>query len=91
MRAWELQAFGRDNLKLVNKPIPRRGPKDVLLRVHAVSLNYRDKLIVEGQYNPAMTFPMTQVADAVGEVVEMGEEVTRFKPGDRVVTNYATR
>jgi NADPH:quinone reductase-like Zn-dependent oxidoreductase len=91
MKAWELQAFGRENLRLVDKPIPQPGPSDVLLRVNAVSLNYRDKLVVEGQYNPAMTFPITQVADAVGEVVETGKDVTRFKPGDRVITHYTTR
>jgi NADPH:quinone reductase-like Zn-dependent oxidoreductase len=91
MRAWELRAFGRENLKLTDKPVPRPGPTDVLVRVSAVSLNYRDKLVVEGQYNPGMRFPMTQVADAAGEVVETGKEVTRFKTGERVITQYATR
>jgi NADPH:quinone reductase-like Zn-dependent oxidoreductase len=91
MKAWELRAFGRENLRLVDKPVPRPGPTDVLMRVKAVSLNYRDKLVVEGQYNPGMKFPVTQVADAVGEVVDMGKEVTRFKIGDRLVTQYCTR
>jgi NADPH:quinone reductase-like Zn-dependent oxidoreductase len=71
MKAWELRGFGRENLTLTDKPVPQVGPTDVLVRVGAVSLNYRDKLIVEGLYNPAMQFPVTQVADAAGEVVEV--------------------
>jgi NADPH:quinone reductase-like Zn-dependent oxidoreductase len=91
MKAWELRGFGLENLKLVDKPIPRPAPGEVLVRVSAVSLNYRDKLVVEGLYNPNMSFPMTQVADAVGEVVEIGKDVTRFKNGERVMTLYATK
>lgn len=90
MKAWELRAFGRENLRLTDKPIPHPQPAEVLVRIKAVSLNYRDKLVVEGQYNPAMSFPITQVADAVGEVVETGAKVTRFRTGDRIITQYAT-
>lgn len=68
----------------------KAGPTEVLVRVGAVSLNYRDKLIVEGFYNPEMRFPLTQVADAVGHVVEVGEEVVRLRVGDRVIANYCT-
>jgi NADPH:quinone reductase-like Zn-dependent oxidoreductase len=71
--------------------IPKPGPSEVLVRLGAVSLNYRDKLVVKGLYNPAISFPKTQVADAVGEVVELGKDVTRFKTGERVMTLYATR
>lgn len=91
MKAWELHGFGRENLALTDKPIPEPGPTEVLVRVGAVSLNYRDKLLVEGFYNPGMRFPMTQVADAVGQVVEIGDEVTRFRVGDRVIVQYCTR
>jgi NADPH:quinone reductase-like Zn-dependent oxidoreductase len=91
MKAWELRGFGRDNLKLTDKPVPQPGPTDVLVRVSAVALNYRDKLILQGQYNPGMSLPVTQVADAAGEVVGAGKDVTRFKTGDRVITQYATR
>jgi NADPH:quinone reductase-like Zn-dependent oxidoreductase len=91
MKAWELRGFGRENLTLVDKPVPQPGPADVLIRVSAVSLNYRDKLLVEGLYNPELQFPVTQGADAVGKVVEVGKDVTRVRVGDRVVTQYATR
>ncbi len=91
MRAWELRGFGRDNLKLTDTSMPKSGPTEVLVRVDAVSLNYRDRLTVEGFYNPSMRFPLTQVADAVGHVVDVGGEVVRFRIGDRVIANYCTR
>jgi NADPH:quinone reductase-like Zn-dependent oxidoreductase len=90
MRAWQLFGFGRENLKCVEVPVPKPGPSEILIRVHAVSLNYRDKLVAEGLYNPHVAFPMTQVADAAGEVVEVGSEVSRITVGDRVLTQYAT-
>jgi len=91
MKAWDLNGFGREHLTLTDKPVPAAGPSEVLVRVSAVSLNYRDKLIVEGFYNPGMRFPLTQVADAVGRVVDVGGEVARFRVGDRVIANYCTR
>jgi NADPH:quinone reductase-like Zn-dependent oxidoreductase len=91
MKTWQLHGFGRENLKLNDVPEPKAGPTEVLVRVGAASLNYRDKLIVEGFYNPSMRFPLTQVADAVGHVVDVGEEVVRLRIGDRVIANYCTR
>ncbi|WP_263368279.1 zinc-dependent alcohol dehydrogenase family protein [Edaphobacter bradus] len=91
MKAWQLTGFGLDHLVLNDIPKPEPGPDEVLVRVSAVSLNYRDKLLCDGKYNPHLELPITQVADAVGEVVALGTGVTRFRPGDRVVTNYCTR
>jgi NADPH:quinone reductase-like Zn-dependent oxidoreductase len=91
MKAWQLQAFGRENLVLNDIPQPTPGPGEALLRVSSVSLNYRDKLLYDGTYNPHLQFPMTQVADAVGEIVALGPDATRFRIGDRAVTNYCTR
>ena len=91
MKAWQLQAFGRENLSLNEVPQPTPGPGEVLVCVSSVSLNYRDKLLYDGLYNPHLEFPITQVSDAVGEVVALGPSTTRFKVGDRVVTNYCTR
>jgi len=91
MKAWQLQAFGRENLSLNEVPDPTPGPGEALVRVFSVSLNYRDKLLYDGNYNPHLEFPITQVADAVGEVVALGPNVTRLKVGDRVVTSYCTR
>ncbi|UWZ81716.1 zinc-dependent alcohol dehydrogenase family protein [Occallatibacter riparius] len=91
MKAWVLEGFGLDNLKMVDVPMREVGPHDVVVSVKAVSLNYRDKLLVDGLYNPDLRFPITQVADTAGEVVDAGAEVSRFRRGDRVITNYATR
>src|SRR5215472_13883755 len=90
MKAWQLSGFGLDNLVLNDVPKPEPGPGEVLVRVSAVSLNYRDKLLYDGNYNPHLEFPITQVADAVGEVVALGPNANRFRTGDRVVTNYCT-
>ena len=90
MKAWQLRGFGKENLICADVPTPNPGPSEILIRVSAVSLNYRDKLLVEGLYNPDLTFPITQVADTVGEVVEVGRDVTRVAVGDRVLTQYAT-
>jgi len=86
MKVYELQhGFGLDNLKLVDRPEPDRpGPKGVLIEVKAVSLNYRDLMTVQGTYNPKQLLPLTPCSDAVGEIIEIGSEVTRFRIGDRV-------
>ncbi len=91
MKAWQLTGFGRDHLVLNDIPLPKPGPGEVLVRISAVSLNYRDKLIYDGIYNPDIKFPITQVADAVGEVVALGAGASRLRAGDRVVTSYCTR
>jgi NADPH:quinone reductase-like Zn-dependent oxidoreductase len=91
MKAWELNGFGLEHLKLAEKPIPKPASNEALIRIKAVSLNYRDKMLCDGLYNPDLRFPIIPVADAAGEVVETGKNVTRFHTGDRVVTHYATR
>jgi len=91
MKAWQLKAFGRENLVLNDVPEPKPGTGEALVRISSVSLNYRDKLLYDGNYNPHLEFPMTQVADAVGAIVALGADATRFKVGDRVVTSYCTR
>lgn len=85
MQVYELQhkaAF--DSVTLVTRPDPRPGAGEVLLRMKAWSLNYRDLLTAKGTYGgppPAGRIPLS---DGVGEVVEVGAGVTRVKPGDRV-------
>lgn len=91
MKIWELDAFGIDRLALAQRPVPKPGAGELLVRVAAVSLNYRDKLVIEGRLmstQPAM--PFTPVSDMCGEVVETGANVERFKSGDRVMGNFWT-
>jgi NADPH:quinone reductase-like Zn-dependent oxidoreductase len=85
VKVYEIRAsFGLESLQLAERPQPRPGPGEVLLKIRAASLNYRDLMVVKGQYNPKMPLPRVPVSDAVGEVVEMGPGVTRVKTGERV-------
>lgn len=85
MKAYELQGgFGIDSLKPVERPEPEPGAGQVLLRMRAWSLNYRDLLMVTGLYNPRLRLPFIPLSDGVGEVVAVGSGVTRVKAGDRV-------
>ena len=89
MRAWELAEFGLDNLKLVERDEPEPGPGQVKLRVKAASLNSRDLQVIYNKYDPTQRLPIVPVSDGVGEVVELGEGVTRVALGDRVVGAFA--
>jgi NADPH:quinone reductase-like Zn-dependent oxidoreductase len=84
MKAWRIPSFGIENLELATlpDPLPERG--EVLVRVHAVSWNYRDLMVVQGRYNPRMHLPRIPCSDGAGEVIAVGEGVTRVRVGDRV-------
>jgi NADPH:quinone reductase-like Zn-dependent oxidoreductase len=84
MKVWQIQSFGIDELALADLAQPRPGRGEVLVKVHAVSLNYRDLLMVRGHYNARMALPRIPCSDGAGEVVEVGEGVTSTSPGQRV-------
>ncbi len=91
MKAWQRQGPGLDNIKRVELPVPTAGLGQILVKVKAVSLNYRDKAIADGIYLPhLMTEPFIPVSDAAGEVVAIGDKVTKFKAGDRVISHMFT-
>lgn len=92
MRAIEIRGgFGLENLALVERPDPAPGPGQALVRLRAASLNYRDLLTVEGKYNPKQKLPLIPCSDGAGEVVALGEGVTRVQPGDRVCAIFAQK
>ena len=92
MKAWLLKDFGLNNLHLEEVPTPTPNPGELLVKVGAVSLNFRDKAIVDGFYEPHLVpKPLIPVSDAAGEVVAVGEGVTRFKIGDRVNSHLYSR
>jgi NADPH:quinone reductase-like Zn-dependent oxidoreductase len=84
MKAWRIPSFGIEKLEQVTLPDPAPKRGEVLIRVYAVSWNYRDLMVIEGKYNPKMKLPRIPCSDGAGEVVAVGEDVTRVKVGDRV-------
>ncbi|MEX0676704.1 MAG: NAD(P)-dependent alcohol dehydrogenase [Pirellulales bacterium] len=88
MKAYEIQAFGFESLKLVDYPQPKPGPGQVLLKMRAWSLNYRDLMVAKGQYNPKLKMPAVPLSDGVGEVVQTGDGVSRVEAGDRVACAF---
>jgi NADPH:quinone reductase-like Zn-dependent oxidoreductase len=84
MKAYEIQQFGIENLALVERAEPTVTETEVLVKFHAASLNYRDMMMVEGTYNPRLKTPLVPFSDGAGEVVAVGEAVTKWKIGDRV-------
>lgn len=86
MRVFQIQDdWGMDHLRVATRPDPEPGAGEVLLRMKAAALNYRD-LLVPGRGYGSFTgnLPLIPVSDGVGEVVEVGAGVTRVKVGDRV-------
>ena len=84
MHTWQISSFGVDSLEFVERPAPQPGPGEVLVRIHAISINYRDLLMVKGLYNPKMKLPRVPCSDGAGEIAAVGEGVTQWKKGDRV-------
>lgn len=89
MKAFELRdGFGIDKLVLAEKPQPVPGAGQVLLKMHAWSLNYRDLMVVRGTYAPNLRFPFQTLSDGAGVVVAIGGGVTRVRVGDRVAAAF---
>src|SRR5579863_5143729 len=85
MKVYEIRdAFGIDALVVSERPDPTPGPGQVVVRTRAVSLNFRDLLVVKGDYNKRLPLPMVPCSDCAGEVAAVGSGVTRVKVGDRV-------
>lgn len=93
MRVFQIEGgWGFDHLRLSTRPDPRPGPGQVLLRMKAASLNYRDLVVPDrgyGQYTG--TLPLIPISDGVGEVVEVGADTSRVKVGDRVCPVFMQR
>lgn len=89
MRALGVDKFGLENLAVRELPRPRPGVGEVLVRVRAASLNYRDFLVATGKYNPRLARPLTLGSDAVGDIIELGEPSADIGPplGTRVVVH----
>jgi NADPH:quinone reductase-like Zn-dependent oxidoreductase len=89
LKAYEIaNPTGIDALKIIERAAPRPAHGEVLMRVRAVSLNYRDLALIRGGMAAMMKLPLVPVSDGAGEVLEIGPGVTRVKPGDRVAAIF---
>lgn len=80
-----------NNLESAELPIPTPHRQEIVIKVKASSFNYRDSEIIRGKYHTQFPLPLIPLSDAVGEVVAIGEGVTRFKIGDRVCSTFWQR
>ncbi len=93
MRAYQLPKGGAsvDALQQVERPEPKPAHRQVLVKVKACSLNFRDFAIARGSYRMGVKDNLIPLSDGAGEVVETGAEVSRVKTGDRVAGNFFQR
>src|SRR6478735_7975198 len=93
MRAYQLPKGGAgiDALTKVERPNPKPGHRQVLVKVAACSINFRDLGIVRGTYRMPSKENVVPLSDGAGEVVEVGSGVTRVKVGDKVAGNFFAR
>jgi NADPH:quinone reductase-like Zn-dependent oxidoreductase len=84
MKICQIQEFGIDQLAFTDRDILPPSGTQVLVKIAAASLNFRDYLMVGGKYNPKLKRPVVPLSDGAGVVEEVGPDVTRFKKGDRV-------
>lgn len=88
MKAWTVDALGRERLRMTGMARPEPQAGEVLIRVANVSLNYRDLLVMEGKMGDGRAFPFVPGSDLAGTVTACGAGVSRFAVGDRVMSTY---
>jgi NADPH:quinone reductase-like Zn-dependent oxidoreductase len=89
MNSWIIESHGSpEGLTLVTPPEPEPPPGHVLIRFRAISLNYRDLLTLKLARPGNLPPPLVPCSDGAGEIVSVGEGVTRWKTGDRVMGTF---
>lgn len=94
MRAYEVRDVDPDyeGVRQVERERPTPAADEVLIRMRACSLNYRDLAIANSTLEyPGMDLPVIPLSDGAGDVVAVGDDVTRFGEGDRVATPFAPK
>jgi len=89
MKSWFVAGkSGFDSLEFKDVAVPELGDKDVLVKFHASSLNYRDLIIPQGKYSFGVADNVVPASDGAGTVERVGKNVSRFKQGDKVVVLF---
>lgn len=88
-RQWSIAATGPEGFRIREAEIPQPSAGEVLVRTQAVSLNFRDKLVLESGMGLPLQFPFVPASDMAGIVEAVGAGVTRFKPGDGVISTFS--
>ncbi|MDQ2803339.1 MAG: alcohol dehydrogenase catalytic domain-containing protein, partial [Pseudomonadota bacterium] len=82
------EAVSLDGLRLVERPDPSPGANDIVLRMRAAALNFRDLAMARGNLSCRVSPPLLPLSDGAGEIVEAGSAVTRFRVGDLACPTY---
>ncbi|MGY8974997.1 MAG: zinc-dependent alcohol dehydrogenase family protein [Alphaproteobacteria bacterium] len=90
MKTWQLQDFSLESLKTEEKSNPKIINKnDVLIKIKAASLNYRDIIMISGGYGKMGGVPpFVPISDGAGIIEEIGKDVKKFKKGDKVILPF---
>lgn len=92
MKVLELQQTGPlEQFGVVERPTPQARRGEIVVRTLAASLNYRDHQIASGTYHVPLPLPLVPLSDGVGEIVQVGEGVSRFRVGERVASSFWQR
>ncbi|HEY1544396.1 MAG TPA: NAD(P)-dependent alcohol dehydrogenase [Xanthobacteraceae bacterium] len=81
-------AISLESLHLVERPDPTPGPHDIIIRMRAAALNFRDMAMLHGNYHVGVSPPLIPLSDGAGDVIAIGAAVTRFRVGDLVCPTY---
>src|ERR1044071_6246508 len=92
MRAYRIERFGGiDGVVLTSRDDPQPGSREILIRVRATSLNYRDLMVLKGGGRGPTKLGVVPLSDGAGEIVGLGTGASRFAIGDRVIPCFHPR
>ncbi|WP_117191651.1 zinc-dependent alcohol dehydrogenase family protein [Rhizobium terrae] len=87
-RQWSIAAVGPQDFRIREAEVSPPAAGEVLVRVQAVSLNFRDKLVMESGMGLPLQLPFVPASDMAGTIEAIGPSVSRFKPGDKVISTF---
>src|SRR5581483_4587828 len=92
-KQWQLVKSGAQGytLKMAEVPVPQPAAGQVLIKMHAASLNRRDVFVMRAQYPMPPRDTIIPLSDGAGEIVAVGANAKRFKVGDKVTPIFFPR